>query len=372
MALGKLMQEDPTFSVHTDQDTGQTMISRHGRAAPRDHRRPPDARVQRRRQRRQAAGRLQARRSRSEAEGEGRFIRQTGGRGQYGHAKIRMRPDEPRRDFVFDNEIIGGVDPQGVHQADRAGHQGGAGDRPARRLPADRRRGRPLRRQLPRRRLLRDGVQDRRLDGVPGRRQEGAPGAARADHGGRGRDPRRLHGRRHRRPHLAPRPHPEHGAARRRPGDHRHGAAVGDVRLRDRPALADARAAPTTRCSSRPTSRRPRTSAKRSSPRRRAERSRIDRGAEERSWRKEKFERIEAARERRDDRSRGPRQDDVDGGDHEGAGVEGAGELRGVRPDRQGAGGARARHHDRDGARGVPERRTATTRTWTARATPTT
>ena len=55
---------------------------------------------------------------------------------------------------------------------------------------------------------------------------------------------------------------------------------------------------------------------------------------------KEKFEQDKAARERGDDRARGPRQDDVDGGDHEGAGVEGAGEVHGVRPDRQGAGRA--------------------------------
>ena len=105
-------------------------------------------------------------------------------------------------------------------------------------IPCVGRRGRPLRRQLPRRRLLRDGVQDRRLDGLPGRLQEGAAGAHRADHGGRGGHARGLHGRRHRRPHLAARPHPEHGGARQRPGHHLRGAAVGDVRLRDRPAVA--------------------------------------------------------------------------------------------------------------------------------------
>ena len=63
----------------------------------------------------------------------------------------------------------------------------------------------------------------------------------------------------------------------------------------------------------------------------------------------------EAARERGDDRSRGPRQDDVDGGDHAASGEEGPGGVRAVRPDRQGAGGAGARDHDRDGARGVPD-----------------
>ena len=57
--LAKLMAEDPTFRVKSDPETGQTVISGHGRAPPRDHRRPPEARVQRRGQRRQAAGRLQ-------------------------------------------------------------------------------------------------------------------------------------------------------------------------------------------------------------------------------------------------------------------------------------------------------------------------
>ena len=57
--LAKLMQEDPTFKVETDTRHRPDQDLRHGRAAPRDHRRPPEARVQRRGQRRQAAGRLQ-------------------------------------------------------------------------------------------------------------------------------------------------------------------------------------------------------------------------------------------------------------------------------------------------------------------------
>ena len=236
MALGKLMQEDPTFRVHTDQDTGQTLIAGMGEL----HLEIITDRLVREFNVGANVGKPQVAYKETitqEAEGEGRFVRQTGGRGQYGHAKIRMRPTT-EADFVFNNKIVGGVDPQGVHQADRAGHQGGAGDRSARGLPVHRRRGRPLRRQLPRRRLLRNRVQDRRLDGVPGRLQAGAPGADGADHGGRGRHARGVHGRGHRRHHLAPRPDPEHGGARQRPGDHLQGAAVGDVRLRDRPALA--------------------------------------------------------------------------------------------------------------------------------------
>ncbi len=71
---------------------------------------------------------------------------------------------------------------------------------------------------------------------------------------------------------------------------------------------------------------------------------------------KEKFERSKPHVNVGHDRSRRPRQDDPDGGDHASPRVEGSGELRGLRPDRQGSGRARARHHDRDGARGVPER----------------
>ena len=61
----------------------------------------------------------------------------------------------------------------------------------------------------------------------------------------------------------------------------------------------------------------------------------------------------QAAPEHRDDRARRPREDDADGGDHQGADEEGLREVPGVRPDRQGAGGAGARDHDRDRARGV-------------------
>src|SRR5260370_20032913 len=58
----------------------------------------------------------------------------------------------------------------------------------------------------------------------------------------------------------------------------------------------------------------------------------------------------EAALQYRDDRSHRPRQDDIDGGDHQGLGGEGRGNVCAVRPDRQGAGGAGARDYDCDGA----------------------
>ncbi len=156
---------------HRDRPGGDR---RHGRAAPRDHRRPAQARVRRRGERRQAAGRLQG-----DAHGRRR------GRGPLHQADGRARPVRPREDpprcprkpgegFEFVNGIVGGVDPARVHQADRGGHPRGADDGRARGLPGRRRRHRALRRVVPRRRLVGDGVQDCRLDGVQGRGAQGA------------------------------------------------------------------------------------------------------------------------------------------------------------------------------------------------------
>ncbi|MFN7943727.1 MAG: elongation factor G [Thermoanaerobaculia bacterium] len=110
MALGKLMQEDPTFKVHTEPDTGQTLISGMGEL----HLEIIVDRLVREFNVGANVGKPQVAYKESitvEAEGEGRFIRQTGGRGQYGHAKIRLRPTS-EGDFVFNNEIIGGSIPR--------------------------------------------------------------------------------------------------------------------------------------------------------------------------------------------------------------------------------------------------------------------
>ncbi len=133
-ALAKLMQEDPTFRVHTDKDTGQTIISGMGEL----HLEIIVDRLVREFNVGANVGKPQVAYKETitqEAAGEGRYIRQTGGRGQYGHAKIHMRPTT-EGDFIFNNKVVGGIDPQGVHQADRAGDQGGAGDRAAGGLPA--------------------------------------------------------------------------------------------------------------------------------------------------------------------------------------------------------------------------------------------
>ena len=125
------------------------------------------------------------------ADGEMKYAKQTGGRGQYGHVedsslsrraghRLHLRERDRRR-----------LDPEGVHQADRRGDQGSAHARRARRLSDRRRAHRAVRRLVPRRRLVGNGVQDRRVDGVPGRGEEGQAGAARADHARRGRRARR-------------------------------------------------------------------------------------------------------------------------------------------------------------------------------------
>jgi elongation factor G len=110
MALGKLMQEDPTFRVHTDKDTGQTLIEGMGEL----HLEIIVDRLVREFNVGANVGKPQVAYKETitvEAEGDGRFVRQTGGRGQYGHAKIRMRPTT-EADYIFNNKIIGGSIPK--------------------------------------------------------------------------------------------------------------------------------------------------------------------------------------------------------------------------------------------------------------------
>jgi elongation factor G len=110
VAMGKLMQEDPTFKVHTDPDTGQTLISGMGEL----HLEIIVDRLTREFNVQANVGKPQVAYRETitmEAEGEGKFVRQTGGRGQYGHARIRVRPTS-EADFVFNNEIVGGVIPR--------------------------------------------------------------------------------------------------------------------------------------------------------------------------------------------------------------------------------------------------------------------
>jgi len=112
IALQKLSEEDPTFRVHSDAETAQTIISGMGELhlevlVERMRREfKVDANVGRP----QVAYRETVRKRVEEV--EGKFIRQTGGRGQYGHVVINMEPGQPGTGFVFEDNIVGGVIPR--------------------------------------------------------------------------------------------------------------------------------------------------------------------------------------------------------------------------------------------------------------------
>ncbi len=110
-ALGKLTQEDPTFRVSIDEETGQTIISGMGEL----HLEIIIDRLLREFKIAANVGRPQVAYRETvteEAEGEGRFIRQTGGKGMYGHAKVRIYPLTDGTDFEFRDEIRQGVIPK--------------------------------------------------------------------------------------------------------------------------------------------------------------------------------------------------------------------------------------------------------------------
>ena len=110
-ALGKLAEEDPTFRMHTDQETGQTIISGMGEL----HLEIIVDRLLREFKVQANVGRPQVAYKetiRQTADAEGKFIRQTGGRGQYGHVYMKVEPLEPGQGFEFVNKIVGGVVPR--------------------------------------------------------------------------------------------------------------------------------------------------------------------------------------------------------------------------------------------------------------------
>jgi hypothetical protein len=305
---------------------------RHGRAAPRDHRRPHEARVQGRRQRRQAAGRLprddHASRSRR-SQGYTPQVRRPAARASSPTSSSTSSRPAPaaatssstRSPAAHPAEYIPSVD-QGIQEALESG---------ARRLPDGRRQGRrsPTARtttSTPRRWRSRSPAR------WPSRRRPARPSrSARADHGRRGRHARGLHGRRDRRPQQPPRPVE---------GMEQRGNATGRSRPRCR----------CRRCSAtRPTCGRDpgprhvhdavRLVRRGSENDRRRDRQRVraasnpgnrtlepptptsqvTKNQEEPTMAKAEVRADQAARQRRHDRSHRPRQDDADRGDHEGA-----------------------------------------------------
>jgi elongation factor G len=111
MALSKLAQEDPSFRVRTDEESGQTIISGMGELhleiiVDRMKREfGVEANV--------GAPQVSYRETiRTKVEQEGKFVRQSGGRGQYGHVWLRLEPREPGAGYEFANEVVGGVVPK--------------------------------------------------------------------------------------------------------------------------------------------------------------------------------------------------------------------------------------------------------------------
>ncbi len=111
IALGKLAQEDPSFRVYTDEESGQTIIAGMGEL----HldiivdRMKREFGVEANVGNPQVAYRETIKKT---VEQEGKFVRQSGGRGQFGHVKIKIEPQEPGAGYEFVNEIVGGVIPK--------------------------------------------------------------------------------------------------------------------------------------------------------------------------------------------------------------------------------------------------------------------
>ena len=132
IALAKLAEEDPTFRTYTDDETGQTIIAGMGEL----HLDIIVDRLLREFKVEANIGSPQVSYRESitkPAEGEGKYVRQSGGRGQYGHAKIKIEPLEPGSGYVFENNIVGGAIPkdyigsvqQGIEEALQSGILGG-------------------------------------------------------------------------------------------------------------------------------------------------------------------------------------------------------------------------------------------------------
>lgn len=110
-ALQKLAEEDPTFRVSTDAETGQTIIAGMGEL----HLDVLVTRMLREFKVGCNVGKPQVsyrETIRKEVEAEGKFVRQSGGRGQYGHCWLKLEPLEPGSGFVFENKIVGGAIPK--------------------------------------------------------------------------------------------------------------------------------------------------------------------------------------------------------------------------------------------------------------------
>jgi len=123
IALAKLAEEDPTFRTYTDQETGQTIISGMGELHL-------EIIVDRLLREFKVEGNVGAPQVayketiRKEVEQDTKYARQSGGKGQYGHVKIRVEPNEPGKGYEFVNAVVGGAIPKEYIPAVDAGIQG--------------------------------------------------------------------------------------------------------------------------------------------------------------------------------------------------------------------------------------------------------
>ncbi len=131
MALLRLAEEDPTFKTYTNQETGQTIIAGMGEL----HLEIIVDRLLREFKVEATVGKPQVTYKatiRKAVKAEGRFVRQTGGHGQYGHCWIELSPNEAGKGYEFESRIVGGVIPKefiapidsGIQGAAKAGYQG--------------------------------------------------------------------------------------------------------------------------------------------------------------------------------------------------------------------------------------------------------
>ena len=227
IALQRLAEEDPTFKTYTDESTGQTIIAGMGEL----HLEIIVDRLLREFKVEAKVGKPQVAYKeclRKKARADCRYVRQTGGHGQYGHCVIEIEPLAPGSGYQFENKIIGGVIPkefiapidQGIQEAAKSGVLSGY-------------------EVVDFKATLRNGVQDRRLHGLQRGRAEGRLRPDGAHDEDRNRGARRIPGRRDGRCVQPSRPRNRHEHGKRREHHRWSGSAVRNVRLCHGPAQQD-------------------------------------------------------------------------------------------------------------------------------------
>jgi len=238
MSLAKLAEEDPTFRVSSDEETGQTLIAGMGEL----HLEVLVDRLKREFKVEANVGQPQVayrETIRKAVEHEGKFVRQSGGKGQFGLVNLKIEPLEEGKGIRVCRCHQGRRGAERVYSGRFQRYPGGDEGRCRRRLSDAGCQGDALRRQIPRCRLFGNGVQDRWLHRFQGWREEGRSGAARADHEGRGDHARGVSRRCHGRSLGSQGSYRGYGRARRCAVRQGEGAAFGDVRLFDRSPLHD-------------------------------------------------------------------------------------------------------------------------------------